>query len=70
MAKSRGYLSHPNSNLFTIIKSLVLSFTKFKDSPNVFEGAFEDFLKMKMSFKLNCEEQKQTVLSDIISYKL
>ncbi|KAL5237094.1 hypothetical protein ACI65C_004504 [Semiaphis heraclei] len=35
MAKSRGYLSHPNSNLYTIIKSLELSFTKFKDSPNL-----------------------------------
>jgi len=68
IAKSRGYLSHPNSNLFIIIKSLELSFTKFKDSPDVFEEAFEDFFKKKISFKFSCEEHKQTVLSDIIYY--
>jgi len=70
MAKSRGYLSHPNSNLFRIIKSLELSFTKFKDSQNVFEEAFEDFLKKKISFRFDCEEHKQTVLSDIYTHYL
>lgn len=48
MPKSRGYLSHPNSNLFTIIKLLELSVDKFKDSPNVFEEAFEDLKKKKI----------------------
>lgn len=66
IAKSRGYLSHPNSNLFRIIKTLELSFTKFKDSQNV----FEDFLKKKISFKFDCEEHKQTVFSDIYTHYL
>ncbi|XP_060837106.1 LOW QUALITY PROTEIN: uncharacterized protein LOC132919478 [Rhopalosiphum padi] len=64
MPKSRGYLSHPNSNLFTIIKLLELSVDKFKDSPNVFEEAFED-LKKKKILNLFVKNTKKTVLPDM-----
>jgi len=68
MAKSRGYLTHPNSNLFKIIKTLELSFFKFKDSSNVFEETLEDFLKAKIFFEFNCQEHKKTILLDILSH--
>lgn len=47
-----------------------MSFTKFKDSQNVFEEALEDFLKKKISFKFDCEEHKKTILSDIYTHYL
>ena len=41
--KSRGYLTHLDSNLFKIIKALEMSLTKYKDSPNAFEEDLKDF---------------------------
>jgi len=72
MPKSRGYLSHPNSNLFTIIKLLELSVDKFKDSPNVFEEAFEDLKKKKILnlFVKNTKKQYYQICIQCILYIL
>jgi len=48
VAKNRGYLTHPDSNLFNILKSLENSFTKFADELNVFDKTCEDFFKINV----------------------
>lgn len=40
--KSRGFLTHSNSNL---LKFLEISFLKFTNSPTVLEKAYEDFFE-------------------------
>jgi len=56
--KSRGYLTHPNNNIFKIFKSLELSFTKFADAPYVFEVASEYFLSQNITFDFPCTEHR------------
>lgn len=67
-AKNRGYLTHPDSNLFKIIKALEISLTKCIDSPNAFEEACDDFFKQNINFKFPCEEHRLTILTDICSH--
>ncbi|KAL5245800.1 hypothetical protein ACI65C_013168, partial [Semiaphis heraclei] len=64
--KSRGFLTHPNNNIFKIFKSFELSFTEFADAPNVFEY----FLSQNITFDFPCTEHRTDVLMDICSYYL
>lgn len=68
IAKSRGYLTHPDSNLFQIIKALENSLTKCIDSPNAFEEAYEDFCNKNIYFEFPCEEHRLTILTDICTH--
>jgi len=43
--KTRGFLTHPNNNLFLIIQQVELCFEKYADSSNPFENTFEDFFQ-------------------------
>ncbi|KAL4088933.1 hypothetical protein QTP88_024011 [Uroleucon formosanum] len=53
--KSRGYLTHPNQNVFLILRSLELSFVKHAGSINVFNEILSDFLSTNnpLTFKCN-----------------
>ncbi|XP_050431053.1 uncharacterized protein LOC126839689 [Adelges cooleyi] len=68
IAKSRGYLTHPNSIIYKIIKTLELSISQFINSPNAFEEICEDFLKQKIIFDFPCAAHKQNVLTDICTH--
>lgn len=59
MAKSRGYrLTHPNSKLFKILKTLEISFNKFANLPNVFEQTCDYFLQISSAIKFPCSEHQ------------
>lgn len=71
MTKSRRYLTHPDifySNLFIILKALEMSFTKFADSPNVFDQSCDDFFQTNSKIKFPCAEHQTSMFSDICSY--
>ncbi|XP_050063214.1 uncharacterized protein LOC126552537 [Aphis gossypii] len=68
--KNRGYLTHPNNNIFKIFKLLELSFAKFANTPNVFEDAFEHFLSQNVTFDFPCTEHRTDILMDMYSYYL
>jgi len=56
--KSRGYFSHPDNNLFQIIKALENSLTKCIDTPNAFEETYEDFCNKNIYFEFPCKEHQ------------
>lgn len=68
MAKSRGYLTHSNSYIFILLKALNISFTKFADSPNVFDQTCDDFFQTSSTIKFSCPEHQNSILSDIWTY--
>lgn len=70
VAKSRGYLTHPDSNLFNTLKSLEWSFAKFADSPNAFEETCEDFFKNNICITFPCSEHRTIMLTDICVHYL
>ncbi|XP_050063683.1 uncharacterized protein LOC126552788 [Aphis gossypii] len=70
IAKSRGYLTHPDSNLFNILKSLEHSFNKFADELNVFDKTCEDFFKNNVHITFPCVDHRTSMLTDITVYYL
>lgn len=68
--KSRGYLTHPNTNLFKLLKSLEISFEKFADSPTVFEDTYEDFFSKNVNINFPCIEHQTDIITDICTYYL
>jgi len=70
IAKNKGYLTHPDSNLFNILKSLENSFTKFADELNVFDKTCEDFFKNNVHVTFPCVEHRTSMLTDICVYYL
>ncbi|KAL4088985.1 hypothetical protein QTP88_024063 [Uroleucon formosanum] len=52
--KSRGYLTHPNQNVFLILRSLELSFVKHAGSINVFNETLSDFLSTNNPLTFEC----------------
>jgi len=45
--KTSGFLTHPNKNLYLIIKLIEVCFEKHAESLNVFEDTYEDFFSRK-----------------------
>lgn len=45
-----------------------ISFTKFADSPNVFEEACNAFFDMKIKIKFSCTKHQTDMLVDICSF--
>lgn len=67
--KSRGFLTHPDLNLFNILKLLESCFDKHKSSQNVFEDTFEEFFKTNnLKLKFPCADHKNQVMSDLFTY--
>lgn len=64
--KTRGFLSHPNHHLYTIIKMFETSFEKHTDSLNVFEDTYEDLLSNdNVILKWECSVHKSEILTEI-----
>lgn len=64
--KTRGFLSHPNHHLYTIIKMFETSFEKHADSLNVFEDTYEDLLSNdNVILKWECSVHKSEILTEI-----
>jgi len=64
--KTRGFLSHPNQHLHTIIKMFETSFEKHADSLNVFEDTYEDLLDNDhVIFKWECSVHTSEILTEI-----
>lgn len=67
--KTRGYLTHPNNNLYKILKTLEVSFTKFANSPNVFEETCNELFDTKTTnTTFPCTEHQTDMLVDICSF--
>jgi len=65
--KSRGYLTHPNNNLFQMLKNLELCFTLHANSNNVFEETLDDFFNKFTNLTFPCTEHQTEILTDICS---
>ncbi|KAL4131520.1 hypothetical protein QTP88_008815 [Uroleucon formosanum] len=64
--KSRGYLTHPNTNLFILLKALEISFEKFADSLTVFEDTYyEDYFSKNVNINFPCVEHQTDTITDI-----
>ncbi|KAE9522491.1 hypothetical protein AGLY_017152 [Aphis glycines] len=64
--KTRGFLTHPNHHIYTIIKFLETSFSIYADSINVFEDTYEDFFKNEhLHLKWKCAEHRIEIFSNI-----
>lgn len=55
--KSKGFLIHPNENLFNILQVLDTCFSKHGSSPDIFENAYEFFL-VSTNLKFSCSIHK------------
>lgn len=69
-AKTRGYLTYPNSNLYIIVKRIEECFAVHANSSDVFENTYEEFFKQNMTLKFSCtiQEHQIKMLTDIFSY--
>lgn len=57
-AKSNGYLTYPDSNLFIIFKHIENCFAIHANSNNVFENIFNEFFKLNTRLKFACNNSK------------
>lgn len=69
-AKSKGYLTYPDSNLFIIIKHIENCFAIHANLSNVFEDTFNAFFKLNIRLKFACtnSEHKTDMLTNIFTY--
>ncbi|XP_016664700.1 uncharacterized protein LOC107885562 [Acyrthosiphon pisum] len=67
-AKSKGYLTHPDHNLFIILKRLELCFGKYCRSNDVFEETYNEFFKSYSTIYFPCYLHKNDILTNIFSY--
>lgn len=66
--KTKGFLTHPNHNLYVIIKTFESSFEKHADSLNVFEDTYEDLIiNNKFNLKWKCPSHDSELLTEIYS---
>lgn len=68
--KSKGYLTHPDHNLFKILKKLEECFKIHCTSNDVFEDTYNDFFQTNSSIKFHCHLHKTEMLTNIFSYYL
>lgn len=67
--KSRGYLTHPDSNFYVLLRSIESSFMKHANSAHVFDDTVEDFISNNYIVPFPCNVHKEKVILDIlISY--
>jgi len=67
-AKSKGYLTHPDHNLYIILKKLELCFGKYCRSNDVFEETYNEFFKSYSTIYFPCFLHKNDILTNIFSY--
>jgi len=67
-AKSKGYLTHPDHNLFIILRYLETCFEKHANSNDVFELTYNEFFNNKFELKFSCSMHKVEMLTNIFSY--
>lgn len=65
-AKTKRYLTYPDSNLYTIIKQLEECFALHASSNDVFENIFTRNLNIK--FNCTIREHQKEMLTNIFSY--
>lgn len=64
--RTRGFLIHPNYQMYLLIKSLEVSFEKYADSINVFEETYEDFFKnLNFNLKWECSLHQTDIYTNI-----
>ena len=67
--KSRGYLTHPDSHFYVLLRSIESSFMKHANSAYVFDDTVEDFISNNYIVPFPCNVHKEKVELDIlISY--
>jgi len=66
--KTSGFLTHPNHQMYMVIKFLETSFSKYADSINVFEDTYEDLFKndnLPLKWKCVNAEHRIDIFSNI-----
>jgi len=69
-AKTKGYLTYQDSNLYKIIKQLEECFALNASSNDVFENTCNEFFTRNLNIKFNCtiREHQKEMLTNIVSY--
>lgn len=65
--KSRGYLIHPESNFYLLIRLIEMSFVKYANSQNVFEETIDDFFDKNYVIPFPCDKHKSEVVEYIFT---
>ncbi|XP_022167049.1 uncharacterized protein LOC111031433 [Myzus persicae] len=65
--KSRGYLTHPDSNFFMLLKLIEKCFVKHKDSQNVFDDTVEEFFNNNYLVPFPCAIHKEDMVEFIFT---
>ncbi|KAF0734603.1 Transposable element P transposase [Aphis craccivora] len=63
--KTRGFLTHPNKNLYLIIQMIEVCFEIHAESPNVFEETCEDFFSRNFKLTFPCGDHKSEIVTKI-----
>jgi len=66
--KTRGCLTHPDRNLYLILKHLETCFSKHATSCDVFEDTYNEFFSLNIGLKFPCLEHQADILTNIFSY--
>lgn len=64
--KSRGYLTHPDSYLYVLLRRIESSFMKHANSAQVFDDTVEDFVANNYIIPFPCDVHKEKVILDIL----
>lgn len=65
--KSRGYLTHPDSNFFMLLKQIDKCFVKHKDSQNAFDDTVEEFFNNNYLVSFPCAIHKEDMVKFIFT---
>lgn len=65
--KSRSYLTHPNQNLFLMLRNLDKCIKTHANSIHVFENTYEEFLTTYTNLNIPCTSYETEILTDICS---
>lgn len=67
--KSQGYLTHPDSSIFILVKCIEKSFQTNATSPNAFDDTVEHFFENNYIIPFPCNDHKSEIVEYVfISY--
>lgn len=65
--KSRGYLIHPDSNFYLLLKQIEMCFVKHADSQNAFDNTIEQFFNDNYIVLFPCNIHKEKIVEYIFT---
>lgn len=66
--KSRGFLNHPNNQMFAFLKNIETILMERISSVNVFEETVDDILERRMTFHFPCTDHHNDIVAQTIYF--